>query len=259
MTDTPRTLNNLTSLNDFLNEEGINEEVTTRAKERIATMTDTRDGLTAEGLEELEGICAANEMGWEPDGASALFSVQSVRALIVAAREADTLRAALQAAEAREAVLLAGSIGWVRAAFGGYDQPIDRVLRLGEEVRELEQTEGVTREEAHALVDQVHDRAADPSPRAEFQGVMFCAAAYAASRGFSMLDAAETELGRVNTPEVLERARRKVAQRAIVMRAALTQEATNHAARIYPGGRTKAEWEVVGRASAEFAAHLPED
>lgn len=126
-------------------------------------------------------------------------------------------------APGQDGVREAAAIGWVRDAFGGYDQPIDRALRLLEEALELAQADGATEAEAQALVRQVFGRPVDPSPEAEFRGVMFCAGAYAASRGLTMDAAFDAELARVNTPEVLARARRKVANREIVMRAALSQ------------------------------------
>ena len=49
---------------------------------------------------------------------------------------------------------------WLHSTFGGriLTDLEERVLRLTEETLELGQAEGMTREQAHALVDQVFDK-----------------------------------------------------------------------------------------------------
>lgn len=84
----------------------------------------------------------------------------------------------------------------------------ERVIRLMEETNESGQAEGITREQAHAIVDQVYDK----EPGDAFQelgGVMICVTAYAEARGFSSELAWETEFNRINEPAVIDKIRAK--------------------------------------------------
>lgn len=84
----------------------------------------------------------------------------------------------------------------------------ERVMRLMEETNELGQAEGITRAEAHALVDQVYDK--EPGVAAqELGGVMICVACYAEASGNDAVEAWETEFNRINRPEIIEKCRAK--------------------------------------------------
>lgn len=85
---------------------------------------------------------------------------------------------------------------------------LERGFRFGEESLELQQTIGVTREQAHALVDYVYGRPTGERPQ-EVGGVMVTLAALCHAAELSMDVCGEIELARVNTPEMIDKIRRK--------------------------------------------------
>jgi len=100
-------------------------------------------------------------------------------------------------------------------AFAMKDDPTDlpeRVARFGEEALELQQALGQTRDEAHALVDYVHDRPIG-EPAQEMGGTMTTLALLGVVAGLDMVECGETELARCSTPHVLAKIRAKRATR----------------------------------------------
>lgn len=93
----------------------------------------------------------------------------------------------------------------------------ERVLRAVEEVLELAQTCGVGQEQLHRLVDYVYGRPVG-KPAQEIAGSMVCLYAAAGALGIDAQTAFETEMTRIQQPEVIERVRRRQAEK----RAALT-------------------------------------
>jgi hypothetical protein len=107
------------------------------------------------------------------------------------------------------------SLAWLNKVFGSDTNIEERLLRMGEEVNELMQTGGVTREQAHALVDQVYDNPIGDMEQ-ELGGVMVTLAAFCA---LSQLDpdlAYEIEAARCETPEMIANIRNKHATKAVV-------------------------------------------
>ena len=87
---------------------------------------------------------------------------------------------------------------WVLACFGQAvrDDPVERGHRFLEEAIELTQTNGVTREDCHKLVDYVFDRPPG-EPFQEVGGVMVCLAALCNAAGINLEDASRVELARI--------------------------------------------------------------
>ncbi|HEP6431533.1 TPA: Lar family restriction alleviation protein [Burkholderia cenocepacia] len=101
---------------------------------------------------------------------------------------------------------------WILACFGAEisaDVP-ERNHRFFEEAGELVQSRGMTREEAHALVDYTWSRPVG-EPAQEVGGVMVTLAALCLANGLDMHAAGERELARVNEPSTIERIRAKQA------------------------------------------------
>lgn len=99
---------------------------------------------------------------------------------------------------------------WVHECFGtdvAYDRR-ERAHRFVEEALELGQAMGVTVADVAALCDYVYARPAGQVPQ-EVGGVMVTLAALCAASMISMDAAAESELARISTPEMLERIRAK--------------------------------------------------
>ncbi len=89
---------------------------------------------------------------------------------------------------------------WMQACFGyaiSMDG-IERNHRFFEESTELVQAKGMTREEAHQLVDYVYNRPVGEVDQ-EVGGVMVTLAALCLADGTSMMDCGETELSRIWT------------------------------------------------------------
>lgn len=101
---------------------------------------------------------------------------------------------------------------WMQRCFG----PVisadrrERNHRFLEEALELVQSLDCTREEAHQLVDYVFGRPVG-EPRQEMGGVMVTLAALANATDLKMGRDGATELDRVNSPEIIEKIRRKQA------------------------------------------------
>ena len=101
---------------------------------------------------------------------------------------------------------------WVKACFGDEiaADRLERNDRFIEEALELCQASGYDRDRAHALVDYVFDRQPG-NPHQEVGGVMVTLAAHCVAHGLDMHAAAETELARINEPEIREKVRAKQA------------------------------------------------
>lgn len=87
---------------------------------------------------------------------------------------------------------------WVLECFGVdvRNDPIERGHRFLEEAIELTQTNGVTREDCHRLVDYVFDRPPG-EPFQEVGGVMVCLAALCNAARINLEDASRVELARI--------------------------------------------------------------
>lgn len=101
---------------------------------------------------------------------------------------------------------------WMLACFGAEisADKLERNHRFFEEAGELVQACGMTREEAHALVDYTWSRPVG-EPTQEVGGVMVTLAALCLANNLDMHAAADTELARVNEPDTLEKIRTKQA------------------------------------------------
>lgn len=101
-------------------------------------------------------------------------------------------------------------VEWMRTTFTeaeNEDAP-ERTLRLAEEALELAQAVGVDAETCHRLVDYVFNRPAG-KPAQEIAGVMVTLYAAASALGVDADAEFEKELERIQTPEVIERCRRR--------------------------------------------------
>ncbi|AJX60050.1 hypothetical protein [Burkholderia pseudomallei] len=101
---------------------------------------------------------------------------------------------------------------WMLECFGAEISAdvLERNHRFFEEAGELVQACGMTREEAHALVDYTWSRPAG-EPTQEVGGVMVTLAAHCLANGIDMHAAGETELARINVPETITKIRAKQA------------------------------------------------
>lgn len=101
---------------------------------------------------------------------------------------------------------------WMLACFGAKisADKLERNHRFFEEAGELVQACGMTREEAHALVDYTWSRPVGESTQ-EVGGVMITLAALCLANGLDMHSAGETELERINVPETVAKIRAKQA------------------------------------------------
>ncbi|KGC67575.1 hypothetical protein DP57_2337 [Burkholderia pseudomallei] len=101
---------------------------------------------------------------------------------------------------------------WMLACFGAEisANKLERNHRFFEEAGELVQACGMTREEAHALVDYTWSRPVG-EPTQEVGGVMVTMAALCLANGLDMHMAGETELTRINAPETIAKIRAKQA------------------------------------------------
>jgi len=108
------------------------------------------------------------------------------------------------------------TLHWLRTVFRGYNLSVEeRVLRFTEEVLELGQAEGMTREQAHALVDQVHDKPVGEVQQ-ELGGTLVTLASYLAVSGQDPNEAYDKEWRRVQSPTVIDRIREKHTQKKVV-------------------------------------------
>jgi hypothetical protein len=84
----------------------------------------------------------------------------------------------------------------------------ERVLRFLEESIELGQVEGVTKEQALALIEQVYAKPPGVTSQ-EIGGVLTTLAAYFAVTGASPEQLFERELRRIEQPDIMEKIRTK--------------------------------------------------
>lgn len=102
---------------------------------------------------------------------------------------------------------------WALGTFGEVAlRPHERARRFLEEALELCQTQGVSREEAHRLVDYVMDRPIGESPQ-ELGGSMITLLLLAEVLGLSAMGEALTEQERVEQPGMRERMQAKHARK----------------------------------------------
>lgn len=108
-------------------------------------------------------------------------------------------------------------IQWLREVFGfaSANDVEERLLRLGEETLELMQSRGVTREQAHALVEQVFNNPPG-QPLQELGGVMVTLASYCAVDHQNPSDAFGYEFARCQQPDVKLKIKAKHATKAVV-------------------------------------------
>ncbi|MDQ7981940.1 hypothetical protein QYH69_32470 [Paraburkholderia sp. SARCC-3016] len=101
---------------------------------------------------------------------------------------------------------------WMLECFGAEiaADRMERNHRFYEEAGEAVQANGMTREEAHALVDYTWDRPVGELHQ-EVGGVMVTLAALCLASGVDMHAAGETELARINVPETVVKIRAKQA------------------------------------------------
>lgn len=101
---------------------------------------------------------------------------------------------------------------WIVNTFGEAValDPIERNYRFLEEALELVQSRGMTKAEAHALVDYVFDRD-QGDVNQEVGGVMITLAALCHVAKIHMDAEGDREFARINRPEVIEKIRRKQA------------------------------------------------
>jgi NTP pyrophosphatase (non-canonical NTP hydrolase) len=106
---------------------------------------------------------------------------------------------------------------WLKDTFGPaiLTNVEERALRFGEEALELIQADGVSKEQALALVEQVYSKP-EGEPMQELGGVMVCLLAYATVTNRSIDQAFETEMERVEEPAMQARIRQKHATKAVV-------------------------------------------
>ena len=99
---------------------------------------------------------------------------------------------------------------WMMECFGGEitNSIQERCLRFFEEAGELCQALGMTEQQARDLVAYTWGRDKG-EPAQEVGGVMVTLAAMCQAAGLDMAAAGETELVRINTPETIDKIRRK--------------------------------------------------
>lgn len=106
--------------------------------------------------------------------------------------------------------------GWLEKVFPDHaSDPEERIIRTVEEVLELAQCENVTREQMHALVDQVMDKPVGERSQ-ELGGVMVTLASYCAVTGQDAGAAFNAEFARCNDPEVIVKIQRKHINKLVV-------------------------------------------
>ena len=106
---------------------------------------------------------------------------------------------------------------WLTRVFGkaSLQDVEERGLRFGEESLELIQSLGVTREQALALVKQVYDKPAG-EPQQELGGTLVTLASLCVVAGLDADDCYRREFMRCEQPDVMEKIRRKHAEKAVV-------------------------------------------
>lgn len=103
---------------------------------------------------------------------------------------------------------------WVRSTLGANvaSNAPERSLRAAEEAIELTQACGIDARTVHRLVDYVFSRPAG-LPSQEIAGTLVSTYAVASALGVDAHLALEVELARINTPEVIERVRRRQSEK----------------------------------------------
>lgn len=106
---------------------------------------------------------------------------------------------------------------WLVMCFGSaiLDDKEERIIRLTEEVLELAQAEGMTREQATGLVKQVFDKPVGDVFQ-ELGGVMVCLSAYVLVAKQDPELAFEVELTRIEQPSMIEKIRAKWLTKSVV-------------------------------------------
>lgn len=109
---------------------------------------------------------------------------------------------------------------WVRTTLGAVvaSNAAERSLRAAEEAIELAQACGADADSVHRLVDYVFSRPAG-EPGQEIAGTLVSTYAVAAALGVNANEVLDVELARIHTPEVIERVRRRQAEKREVVRA----------------------------------------
>jgi hypothetical protein len=93
--------------------------------------------------------------------------------------------------------------------------PEERIIRTLEELMELAQTENVTREQMHALVDQVMDKPVGDREQ-ELGGTLVTLSSYMAVRGLDGVDCFQREFVRCNEPKVIAKIQEKHKHKLVV-------------------------------------------
>ena len=106
---------------------------------------------------------------------------------------------------------------WMNEAFSNAicNNRIERAMRFFEESTELCQSLGMTQEQAQKLIDYVFSRAIG-DPHQEVGGVMVTLAALGNTINHSISHCGETELTRINQPEILAKIRAKQVTKAVM-------------------------------------------
>lgn len=107
---------------------------------------------------------------------------------------------------------------WVRSTLGAEvaSNAAERSLRAAEEAIELAQACGSDVAALHRLVDYVFSRPAG-EPGQEIAGTLVSTYAVAAALGVDANEVLDVELARINTPEVIERVRRRQSEKRAVV------------------------------------------
>lgn len=139
------------------------------------------------------------------------WTVNSVRAAVRGIVDDLQLMRAPDETHATGAELFQEAVGlWLVQCFGREvaSDLKERAFRFQEEANELTQAIGMTREEAHALVDYTWNRPVGETTQ-ELGGVLVTLAALCHASGMDMETHALNELSRINQSEVMERIRAK--------------------------------------------------
>ena len=165
--------------------------------------------LLADGWEARARLLTENARTEQSEQSARYYAARAAEAQDCAAQLREALRA-----QAEADTLQARAVAWVREAFGSEpaDCKTERAHRFLEEALEAGQAADVTEDEALQLVQYVYGRDKGEIAQ-EVGGVLLTLAPFAAAFGVNMMDAAEAELARVNTPEIIEKCRRKNASK----------------------------------------------
>jgi hypothetical protein len=126
---------------------------------------------------------------------------------------ANVIRDLLDALESSGATAFQSRVQpWMMGCFGAEISAdrVERNHRFFEESTEAVQANGMTRSEAHQLVDYTYDRPVGELKQ-EVGGVMVTLAALCLASGVDMHEAGEVELARISAPETMAKIRAKQA------------------------------------------------